>query len=103
MADVRRLRGRFDLRLMVFHAFTIHRLFGTPGAEGKSVELTVAIESSDYDTLSLITLSFLFQPLFRFRVYRACLRSPLRMSAPFSVKSAKSRVVVAGDAPVIVL
>lgn len=44
-----------------------------------------------------------FQPLARFSAYRACLRSPVRTSAPFSVRSAKSRVVVAGEAPVIVL
>ncbi len=44
--------------------------------------------------------SYVFE---RFSTYRACLRSPERMSAPFSTRSAKSRVVVAGEAPVIVL
>lgn len=44
-----------------------------------------------------------FQPLARFSAYRACLRSPVRTSTPFSARSAKSRVVVAGEAPVIVL
>jgi len=39
----------------------------------------------------------------RFSSYRAYLRSPVRISAPLSVRSAKSRVVVAGEAPVIVL
>ena len=34
--------------------------------------------------------------------YRACRRSPARMSAPLATRSARSRVVVAGDAPVIV-
>jgi hypothetical protein len=39
----------------------------------------------------------------KFSLYRACRRSLVRSSAPFCTKSTKSRVVVAGDAPVIVL
>lgn len=33
--------------------------------------------------------------------YRACRRSPVRASAPFVTMSARSRVVVAGEAPVM--
>jgi len=35
--------------------------------------------------------------------YRAYLRSPVLINAPLSVRSARSRVVVAGDAPLVVL
>src|SRR3954447_10292265 len=38
-----------------------------------------------------------------FAKYRACRRSPSRRSAPRSTISARSRVAVAGDAPVIVM
>jgi hypothetical protein len=52
--------------------------------------------------LAALTLGGYPNVVERFSAYLACLRSPVRKSAPISTNSAKSRVAVAGEAPVIV-